>query len=157
MVDFCIRSYEGVAPDFVMRPHSAADALCGQEAVIIGAAWLDIYGRRLLSASTTTATTSSDGNGDDRSEDNKGLADLGYSENSQVLAQTKFDSPFVRIGAAQLGGTARITEILRQQRDEEGSNGDEFRRPSPTATFLHDSSQLYREDPGEGWEFQQSV
>ena len=49
VVDFCIRQYEGVTRDFLSHPVTAEDAVCGQEAIIIGSAWLDVYGRRLVS------------------------------------------------------------------------------------------------------------
>ena len=88
---------------------------------------------------------------------------MGYSEDSQVLAQTKFDTPFVHISANQLGGTTRIMDQIKQAEEEARVSGtvDEvaktFKRPSPVATFLHDDDQLYRDQPKDGWEFQQSV
>ena len=152
--------------------------MCGQEALIIGSAWLDIYSRRLMSkhhseSSCSNAQNDDDGrveqerrmptNGDDdrdRNEGNTGLADFGYTEDSQVLAQTKFDGPFIRVDANQLGGTAATEALIRQREAESRDCGIEkeiFRRPSPVATFLHDDSQLYREDPKKGFEYQSAV
>ena len=170
IVDFCIRQYEGVGWRFLSEPVTAEDAVCGQEAVVIGSAWLDIYGRKLASASRQDQADArdgvyegNDGNDGDRDSGNKGLADMGYSEDSQVLAQTKFDTPFVHISANQLGGTTRIMDQIKQAEEEARASGtvDEvakaFKRPSPVATFLHDDDQLYRDQPKDGWEFQQSV
>jgi hypothetical protein len=173
VVDFCVRQYEGVSGKFLSEPVTAEDAVCGQEAIVIGSAWLDIYGRKLASVrpyknnrdeeAEELAMDENDGNGGDRDSGNKGLADMGYSEDSQVLAQTKFDTPFVRISAEELGGTARIAKLIRQAEEEARASGESeevkraFKRPSPIATFLHDDDQLYRDGPKDGWEFTQSV
>ena len=179
IVDFCMRQYEGVSTEFLVNPVSAEDVVCGQEALIIGSAWLDIYSRRVLSKHRPETfsskaqkekddreedeeQTSVDVDHDrDRSEGNKGLADFGYPEDSQVLAQTKFDCPFVRVDANQLGGTAATEALMRQHevecRDFDLKEKGNFRRPSPVATFLHDDSQLYREDPKQGFEYQSAV
>lgn len=171
VVDFCIRQYEGVSGKFLSEPVTPEDAVCGQEAIVIGSAWLDIYGRKLAATRVyetgengpDLAMDENDGNDGDRDSENKGIADMGYSEGSQVLAQTKFDTPFVRISANELGGTTRITELMRQAEEEARASGESeevkkaFKRPSPIATFLHDDDQLYRDQPKDGWEFTQSV
>ena len=78
-----------------------------------------------------------------------------------MLAQTKFDDPFVRVDVDKLGGTAAMEALLRQREEESDASGmngkKEFKRPSPVATFLHDDNQLYREDPKEGFEYQSAV
>ena len=190
IVDFCIRQYEGVKHNFLLSPDSAEDAVCGQEALIIGSSWLDVYSRRLVSRYRAEvsrikekeenrlglveggegegAVTGGNNDSDDDTamrdgRHNQGRADFGYTEDSQVLAQTKFDTPFVRINAEELGGTAATMALLHQQEREEAAAGPgggvirELRRPSPVATFLHDDDQLYREDPKEGFEYQSAV
>ena len=182
IVDYCIREYIGVSShtmddgnadstssEWCLSPLCSDDLHAAREAVVIGSAWMDVHSRKCVSrpgAATPPIAEEDCNNQQKEKKDDKSMVgvDLGYYDSGDGLAQTKYDTPYsicsVKEMAAQLAkkGENAIDKVKTNKANEcIDQRNDELYRTNLIATYLHNDATLYRDDPGEDWDYMQSV